>query len=88
MLALLDIESKARGFVLRIADDARRRSSSTRGKGFAGSREFFDRDRLRGLNLARAATFVVIDDRQVDQGRHPAPGIEQNTEDRFIPNVF
>jgi hypothetical protein len=51
MLALLDVESKARGFVLRIADDARRRSSSTRGKGFAGSREFFDRDRLRGLNL-------------------------------------
>jgi hypothetical protein len=51
MLALLDIESKARGFVLRIADDARRRSSSTRGKGFAGSREFFDRDRLRHRGL-------------------------------------
>ena len=47
MLVLLYVESKARGFVLRIADDARRRSSSTRGKGFAGSREFIDRDRLR-----------------------------------------
>ena len=37
---------------------------------------------------ARAATLVVIGNRQTDQGRHPTPGIEENTEDRLIPNVF
>ena len=33
-------------------------------------------------------TFVVVGNIQVCEGRHSAPGIEQNTEDRFIPNVF
>ena len=37
---------------------------------------------------ARAATFVVIGNTKVCEGRHPAPGIEQNTEDRLVPNVL
>src|SRR6266436_622971 len=37
---------------------------------------------------ARATTFVVIGNTQVDEGRHPAPRIEEDTENGLIPNAF
>jgi hypothetical protein len=50
--------------------------------------EFQQRYGKRHGGFARADTFVVIGNRQVDERRYAAPGIEENTEDPLIPNCL